>query len=105
MKFETAAEIDRLRVEIERRNDRIEVMSAALRAILFQVVQGPVLERDACITQARAALFGKTPNLLALVEDLRTALLQWNNSHGEEDEDMKIIRRATVAIAEAKGEL
>lgn len=29
----------------------------ALRAILFQVVQGGVLERDACITQARAAYF------------------------------------------------
>lgn len=29
---------------------------AALEAILFQVVQGPVLERDACITQARAAI-------------------------------------------------
>lgn len=28
----------------------------ALRAILIQVVQGKVLERDACITQARAAL-------------------------------------------------
>lgn len=28
---------------------------AALHTILFQVVQGPVLERDACITQARAA--------------------------------------------------
>ena len=28
---------------------------AALRAVLFQVVQGGVLERDACITQARAA--------------------------------------------------
>ena len=31
-------------------------MRAALRAILFQVIQGAVLERDACITQARAAL-------------------------------------------------
>lgn len=31
-------------------------MAAALKAILFQVVQGKVLERDACITQARAAL-------------------------------------------------
>lgn len=31
-------------------------MAEALRAILFQVVQGPVLERDACVTQARAAL-------------------------------------------------
>ena len=29
---------------------------AALRAIVFQVCQGKVLERDACITQARAAL-------------------------------------------------
>ena len=29
---------------------------AALRAIVFQVNQGKVLERDACITQARAAL-------------------------------------------------
>jgi hypothetical protein len=28
----------------------------ALRAILFQIVQGKVLERDACITQARAAM-------------------------------------------------
>lgn len=28
-------------------------MLAALRAILFQVVQGKVLERDACISQAR----------------------------------------------------
>lgn len=27
----------------------------AVRAILFQVVQGKVLERDACIAQARAA--------------------------------------------------
>lgn len=31
-------------------------MLAALRAILFQVVQGKVLDRDACITQARAAI-------------------------------------------------
>lgn len=31
-------------------------MHDALVAILFQVIQGPVLERDACITQARAAL-------------------------------------------------
>lgn len=31
-------------------------MLAALRAILFQVVQGKVLERDACITAARKAL-------------------------------------------------
>lgn len=30
-------------------------MLAALRAILFQVNQGKVLERDACIAQARAA--------------------------------------------------
>jgi hypothetical protein len=29
---------------------------AALRAILFQVRQGKVLERDACIAQARAAI-------------------------------------------------
>lgn len=29
---------------------------AALRAILLQVCQGKVLERDACITQARAAI-------------------------------------------------
>lgn len=28
---------------------------AAVKAILFQVIQGKVLERDACITQARAA--------------------------------------------------
>lgn len=34
----------------------IQAMSAALRAILLQVSQGKVLERDACITQARAAL-------------------------------------------------
>ena len=31
---------------------------AALSAFLFQVVQGPVLERDACVTQAREALAG-----------------------------------------------
>ena len=31
-------------------------MQDALRAILLQVVQGKVLERDACIAQARAAL-------------------------------------------------
>jgi alpha-D-ribose 1-methylphosphonate 5-phosphate C-P lyase len=31
-------------------------MADALRAILLQVVQGKVLERDACITQARVAL-------------------------------------------------
>jgi hypothetical protein len=31
-------------------------MADALRAIIFQVCQGKVLERDACITQARAAL-------------------------------------------------
>lgn len=31
-------------------------MLAALRAIVFQVCQGKVLERDACITQARAAM-------------------------------------------------
>jgi hypothetical protein len=31
-------------------------MMAALRAILFQVCQGKVLERDACIAEARAAL-------------------------------------------------
>lgn len=30
-------------------------MFAALHAILFQVNQGPVLEHDACIAQARAA--------------------------------------------------
>ena len=29
---------------------------AALLAVLSQAAQGPVLERDACITQARAAL-------------------------------------------------
>ncbi len=28
----------------------------ALKAIVFQVCQGKVLERDACITQARAAI-------------------------------------------------
>jgi hypothetical protein len=31
-------------------------MLEAIRAILFQVIQGKVLERDACITQARAAI-------------------------------------------------
>ena len=31
-------------------------MLEALEAIVFQVVQGKVLERDACITQARAAI-------------------------------------------------
>lgn len=31
-------------------------MREALEAILFQINQGKVLERDACITQARAAL-------------------------------------------------
>lgn len=31
-------------------------MHAALRAIVFQVIQGKVLERDACITQAREAM-------------------------------------------------
>lgn len=34
----------------------IAVLSDALRAILFQVRQGKVLERDACIAQAEAAL-------------------------------------------------
>ena len=28
----------------------------ACRAILFQVIQGPVLERDACVAKARAAI-------------------------------------------------
>lgn len=32
----------------------------AVRAILFQVNQGPVLERDACIAQARAAYIKAT---------------------------------------------
>lgn len=44
--------------EVEANCDLIAVapeMLAALRAILFQVIQGPVLERDACITQAREA--------------------------------------------------
>lgn len=31
-------------------------MRDALRSIIFQVIQGKVLERDACITQARAVL-------------------------------------------------
>lgn len=31
----------------------------ALEAMLFQVVQGKILERDACVTQARAALAGE----------------------------------------------
>jgi hypothetical protein len=31
-------------------------MAQALRSILLQVVQGGVLERDACIAEARAAL-------------------------------------------------
>ena len=30
-------------------------LKEAVSAVLFQVVQGPVLERDACITAARAA--------------------------------------------------
>ena len=29
---------------------------AACRAFLFQVIQGPVIERDAVVTQARAAI-------------------------------------------------
>ena len=33
----------------------------AVRAILFQINQGKVFERDACITQARAALAKVTP--------------------------------------------
>lgn len=32
-----------------------EQMLFALRAMLFQVIQGPVLDRDACVTQAKAA--------------------------------------------------
>lgn len=31
-------------------------MLQAIETIIFQVVQGKVLERDACITQARAAI-------------------------------------------------
>lgn len=31
-------------------------MLNALRSIVFQVIQGKVLERDACITQAREAI-------------------------------------------------
>jgi hypothetical protein len=31
---------------------------ASLRAILFQVAQGKVLERDACVTQARSVIAG-----------------------------------------------
>lgn len=41
---------------LERIRDAAPAMLAALKAILFQVVQGKVLERDACITQAREAL-------------------------------------------------
>jgi hypothetical protein len=36
------------------------VLLDALRAILFQVNQGKVLERDACIAQARAAYIQAT---------------------------------------------
>lgn len=35
--------------------DTAPELLAAIRAILFQVVQGKVLERDACVNQARAA--------------------------------------------------
>lgn len=35
--------------------DAAPALLAAVRAILFQATQGPVLERDACITQARDA--------------------------------------------------
>src|SRR5688572_897298 len=41
---------------VERIKDAAEDLLAALKAILFQVVQGKVLERDACITQARKAV-------------------------------------------------
>ena len=34
---------------------------AALEAIVFQTPQGPVLERDACISQARAAITSPMP--------------------------------------------
>jgi len=42
-------------------------MAAALRAFLFQVMQGKVLERDAVVTQAREALF--KAGVLAWPED------------------------------------
>jgi hypothetical protein len=37
-------------------------MLAALRAILYQVTQGPIFERDACIIQARKT-YSKAVNL------------------------------------------
>lgn len=46
---------------LERIRDAAPDMLAALKAILFQVVQGKVLERDACITQARAAVARAEP--------------------------------------------
>ena len=34
----------------------VKALVEGLNAIVFQIIQGKVLERDACITQARAAL-------------------------------------------------
>lgn len=45
-----------VRDEVERLREINAALLAALRAILFQVIQGKVLERDACISQARAAI-------------------------------------------------
>ncbi len=53
------AEVNRFLPEVEANAHLIAAapeMFAALEAILFQIVQGKVLERDACITAARAAI-------------------------------------------------
>lgn len=52
------------------REDR-ERMAAALRAVIFQACQGKVLERDACISQARAALAHQRAPAVDLLAEVR----------------------------------
>ena len=48
--------LERAAIELRRLHAANADLLNAIHAILFQVVQGKVLERDACITQARAAI-------------------------------------------------